>query len=233
MARPWRPAEAIERLKKEFNELSPNRNKQSDGTVGDESHRSTSSDHNPWIHDGKYDVVSAVDITHDPAHGIDSGKFARLIAATDDPRVKYLISNSQIWTPSISRSWRPYKGANPHNKHFHLSLHSQKALYDNTADWKAIGGVFIPPEVINTPPTVEWPLLYQGVQGQTLRVKWAQTILRSRLLYTGAIDGDFGPKTFAAVKAFQKAYGLVQDGKIGVYTRDKLDDFGAPFQLAA
>lgn len=37
-----------------------------------------------------------------------------------------------------------------------------------------------------------------------------------------AIDGDFGPATFAAVKAVQKKYGLTQDGVYGSNTRDKM-----------
>ena len=38
----------------------------------------------------------------------------------------------------------------------------------------------------------------------------------------GAVDGDFGAKTLAAVKAFQKAQGLSQDGVVGANTWGKL-----------
>ena len=38
----------------------------------------------------------------------------------------------------------------------------------------------------------------------------------------GNVDGDFGVKTKAAVMAFQKAKGLVQDGIVGPKTWSKL-----------
>ncbi len=40
--------------------------------------------------------------------------------------------------------------------------------------------------------------------------------------YTGNIDGINGPKTIAAVKAFQKKYGLTQDGIVGPLTAAKM-----------
>jgi GH25 family lysozyme M1 (1,4-beta-N-acetylmuramidase) len=47
-------------------------------------------------------------------------------------------------------------------------------------------------------------------------VKYYQKRLKP--FYTGTVDGDFGPKTTAAVKAFQSKHGLVADGIIGVRT---------------
>lgn len=40
--------------------------------------------------------------------------------------------------------------------------------------------------------------------------------------YTGSIDGINGPKTIAAVKKFQKRYGLTQDGIVGPLTAAKM-----------
>ncbi len=40
--------------------------------------------------------------------------------------------------------------------------------------------------------------------------------------YTGAVDGINGPKTIAAVKKFQKKYGLTQDGIVGPLTAAKM-----------
>ncbi|WP_049946291.1 glucosaminidase domain-containing protein [Butyrivibrio sp. WCD2001] len=58
-----------------------------------------------------------------------------------------------------------------------------------------------------------------GMKGDS--VKWVQTQLRTKG-YSLSIDGDFGPKTKAAVIQFQKASGLDPDGIVGTLTRNKL-----------
>lgn len=58
-------------------------------------------------------------------------------------------------------------------------------------------------------------LLKRGDQGES--VKWLQFELNRRG-YTLAVDGFFGSKTAAAVRAFQKDNGLAQDGIVGSKT---------------
>ncbi len=53
-------------------------------------------------------------------------------------------------------------------------------------------------------------------------VRWAQQRLKVLGYDCGTADGIFGTKTDKAVKAFQKAKGLAQDGDIGPKTWDKL-----------
>ena len=53
-------------------------------------------------------------------------------------------------------------------------------------------------------------------------VKELQQKLKSLGFYHGSVDGDFGEGTEAAVKAFQKQYGLTVDGKAGTNTLAKL-----------
>ena len=107
--------------------LWPNRNRASDGTLGDQAHAARASDHNPG-HNG---LVHAADLTHDPAHGVDCNTLAEHIK--NDPRVKYVIWNRRIWNPSISRTWRPYTGSNPHDHHMHVSV--TDAGENDTTPW--------------------------------------------------------------------------------------------------
>jgi murein DD-endopeptidase MepM/ murein hydrolase activator NlpD len=49
-----------------------------------------------------------------------------------------------------------------------------------------------------------------------------QTVLRTRGLYAGAVDGVRGPRTEAAVRAAQRRAGLAADGVVGPNTRSAL-----------
>jgi peptidoglycan hydrolase-like protein with peptidoglycan-binding domain len=56
-------------------------------------------------------------------------------------------------------------------------------------------------------------------------VRWAQYLLVRRLILSDAtqIDGNFGPKTEAAVKEFQQSAGLTVDGIVGPLTWGALE----------
>lgn len=55
-----------------------------------------------------------------------------------------------------------------------------------------------------------------------MEVRAYQAALAALGLYTGAVDGINGPKTKAAVRAFQRINGLSQDGIVGQKTAAKL-----------
>jgi hypothetical protein len=135
--RGWRVAESLERLLEQINQMAPDRSKASDGSIGDAAHQSRDSDHNPWVTDGNIGVVTARDFTHDPKHGCDAQKIADSIVASKDKRVKYLIWNRRIVSSQVQPwKWRNYTGANPHNKHIHISVLPDKAKYDDRSDWQ-------------------------------------------------------------------------------------------------
>lgn len=62
----------------------------------------------------------------------------------------------------------------------------------------------------------------EEVYGATADTKQVQTVLKKWGYYTGSVDGINGPKTKAAVKKFQKKYGLTADGIVGPATAAKM-----------
>jgi hypothetical protein len=134
---PWRVAKSLETLRRQINEMAPDRDKSSDGTIGDTSHQARRSDHNPNA-DG---VVTAMDITNDPAHGVDARGIAEMLLVSRDSRIKYVISDREIFSsPGFSTSktpwrWRPYSGTNAHTRHVHVSVLGDKTLYDDQREW--------------------------------------------------------------------------------------------------
>lgn len=67
---------------------------------------------------------------------------------------------------------------------------------------------------------VSAPLLKVGSSGSSVRK--LQILLNGLGYDCGKVDGDFGTKTEKAVKAFQKANGLDDDGEVGKNTWEKL-----------
>lgn len=126
----WRLAGSLVKLRNQVNAAAPNRNKASDGTIGDASHSAegSGSQHNP----NAQGVVCAFDITNDPNAGMDVQKLADSIIASQDSRVRYMIFNGRICVPSDTGwRWVSFAG-DPHLKHLHVSVWND---YDNTADW--------------------------------------------------------------------------------------------------
>lgn len=62
----------------------------------------------------------------------------------------------------------------------------------------------------------------ESVNAATANITEVQKRLKKWGYYTGSVDGINGPKTKAAVKKFQKRYGLTQDGIVGPLTAAKL-----------
>lgn len=138
----WRLAYALDELLDELNARFPARDKASDGTIGDAAHAARSSDHNPWVKDGKVGVVTAVDITDDAEGTVkDIAVWARdIVIERRDARVKYLIHKGRMWRsydkPGIP-AWTPapYAGLNDHEHHLHISVKPERSLYDSRDQW--------------------------------------------------------------------------------------------------
>ncbi|HZJ57077.1 MAG TPA: peptidoglycan-binding protein, partial [Clostridia bacterium] len=84
-----------------------------------------------------------------------------------------------------------------------------------------LGQVFTFTSHSNAASSTVTQTLRQGSRGS--QVKILQQKLNSLGFNAGDVDGSFGPKTRAAVLAFQKAYELARDGVVGPATRAKLN----------
>jgi hypothetical protein len=135
--RPWRLAASLEALRSTVNAMAPQRSKLSDGTIGDAAHASRDSDHNPWVEHQGRGVVTAMDITHDPARGCDAGLLAESLREGRDPRIKYVIFDRRIFSATREAwQWRPYTGQNPHSHHMHISVASAGQQFDDSSPWQ-------------------------------------------------------------------------------------------------
>lgn len=147
----WRLAYSLETLRSEVNALYPNRNKASDGTIGDPAHASSASDHNP----NGSDVVCALDITNDPSSGCNIETLGQTIAAHPQRDCKYVIFNRKIASKSQGWTVRNYTGSDPHTSHIHISVgtgndgHSVQP-YDDRDPWLSAA-----PGPTPTPPSQE------------------------------------------------------------------------------
>lgn len=121
----YKVAGSLLRLRDQLDTGASTRSKASDGTIGNAEHAARDSDHNPWWVYGGVPYVTAMDITHDPAGGLDCQDLEWALWAGRDPRIKYVIWNKQIMAGTAGpEPWqsRPYHGADPHTNHLHLSV---------------------------------------------------------------------------------------------------------------
>ena len=118
-----RLSNAAEQLRSEINTKYPNRDKRSDGWIGDTAHNARKSDHNP----DKQGWVRAIDIDSDLVKSSSKESWLlaeqiKTIALKGDKRISYVIHQHRIASPRQNWAWRVYKGANPHVSHIHISF---------------------------------------------------------------------------------------------------------------
>jgi hypothetical protein len=119
--KPWL-SKSADTLRRQINSAFPDRDKRSDGWIGDSRHSATKSDHNPCISTG---TVRALDIDSDlggPANNAHYLADQLRILGKTDKRLAYIIFNHKIASPVLFWKWRKYKGINPHTSHIHISF---------------------------------------------------------------------------------------------------------------
>jgi hypothetical protein len=117
---------AGQQLREQFDDTFPDRDRRSDGWIGDQRHSARPSDHNPDPKAGM--VVRAIDIDRDvhksgkPDLMPDIADQLRLAAKRGEKRISYIIFAGRIASPRMGWRWRKYSGSNPHNAHCHISF---------------------------------------------------------------------------------------------------------------
>lgn len=139
----WRVFNSLLVLRGQVDLLAPDRATGADGTICDTNHPTTS-DHCPHDVPGVGpEMVSALDLTQDPAGGFDSYRFAEVLRIHRDARIKYVISNHRMFSSYATSSypawtWRPYSGTDPHTNHVHISV-LDAPISDTKTPWNLEG----------------------------------------------------------------------------------------------
>jgi hypothetical protein len=112
-------------LREQVDDSFADRDRTSDGWIGDTRHAARKSDHNP----DEQGWVRAIDIDRDlagkkgkPDLMPDLVDQIRALAKSGDKRISYIIFDGRIASPKKAWAWRTYDGINKHNHHAHISF---------------------------------------------------------------------------------------------------------------
>lgn len=111
-------------LREQIDDAFADRDRTSDGWVGDTRHAARPSDHNPDANGW----VRAIDVDRDlsgkakPDIMPDLADQIRLAGKSGEKRISYIIFDGRIASSRFNWRWRKYTGANKHNHHCHISF---------------------------------------------------------------------------------------------------------------
>ena len=118
-----RLCKAGQQFRLQVDDSFPDRDRTSDGWIGDARHSARFSDHNP----DEQGVVRAIDIDRDLSGKAKPDLMPDLAdqirhAAKSDKRSAYIIFDGRIASARFGFRWRKYKGSNAHQHHCHISF---------------------------------------------------------------------------------------------------------------
>lgn len=210
MSKNWTLAPALQQLREQINAAFPNRDRSSDGSIGDTRHSARKSDHNP----NAAGVVCAIDIDEDLSPSNTVAGIVAQIQMSRDSRVAYIIYEGQITVKGDITRWKDYHGVNPHKHHAHISVKQDAKLYNDRRPWQIAGAILSEPGAIATGQNNTVRDLKIGDTGDDVAA--VQTALGINA------DGIFGPNTRRTVISYQSKHGLEPDGIVGAATRKAL-----------
>ncbi len=217
----WRPAKSLSRLKREVDGRWPNRDRLSDGMIGDNAHcgGGGTSDHCP----NSAGAVRAFDIDSDGIRAAWLAEHVRQLGESGDPRLAdggYVIYNRRIASWSHQWRWREYDGDDPHTSHIHVSVSEKAAGYDKGGSW-GVRRAVIPPGGGGAPDLPRHELGSRVLQLKNPHMRGTDVAFVQR--WVGADDdGSFGTRTQARVKRFQGIVSLPRTGIVGPETWRKM-----------
>jgi hypothetical protein len=118
-------SKAAKQFREQFDDTFPDRDRLSDGWIGDSKHSIRKSDHNP----DEQGWVRAIDIDRDLHKGgkpdimpdlVDQVRLA--CKSKSEKRISYIIFDGRICSHILNWKWRKYTGSNKHIKHAHFSF---------------------------------------------------------------------------------------------------------------
>jgi hypothetical protein len=133
-----RRAYSLDTLRAQLDVRFTERDIRSDGWIGDESHASRKSDHNP----NTRGVVQAIDVDEhtdrtetSEAVGVE---LAEGLRASRDPRIKYVIYERRMFSSYPARGVPPWtwRNGNGHTQHVHVSVVDDPTLYDDDTPFR-------------------------------------------------------------------------------------------------
>lgn len=242
------------KLRDQINATWPNRDKASDGWLGDAAHAARKSDHNPDEHG----VVRAIDIDEDllgaahqdPQIANDLAAQLVLAAKTGEDRIAYVIFEGKFYSPRTKWQAEAYTGPNAHNHHIHVSFTTAGDADGAPFHLPLLTGLTVPAVVApvkKAAPTKKAPakkaapvkaqpsvsLANLAPRGEHDDVAVVQDALRQSGLYKGKVDGIYGPQTKAAYQAWQRSLGFRGTAADGVMAMRSLTALGAKFGFRA
>jgi hypothetical protein len=136
-------SKAAIQLREQIDDSFPDRDRTSDGWIGDSRHNSRKSDHNP----DEQGWVRAIDVDRDLFKGSKPDimpdlvdQLRRACKTKQEKRISYIIFDERICSPILGWKWRKYKGSNPHTKHAHFSFKKEADLLGQFYQVSMLGG---------------------------------------------------------------------------------------------
>ena len=136
-------SKAAVQLREQFDDSFPDRDRTSDGWIGDTRHSARKSDHNP----DEQGWVRAIDVDRDLFKGSKPDimpdlvdQLRRACKARTETRISYIIFDGYIYSSKYRFIKRKYKGANPHTKHAHFSFKKEADLLGEFYQVSMLGG---------------------------------------------------------------------------------------------